>query len=377
MNNETTPKSSFLQRLTYLLLFSVLLVHILVQSKHILYPIVLALLFSYFIFPLVNYLETKIRFPRILAIISSFLLFGIILYGVGNLFVNQIKNFGLDLPMLKEQVRQNINAFQSMITDKYVISQEEQNTWLREKIISILENSNITLSKIVISATGTIEALIFIPIFSFFMLNYRERGKNFILMLVKIRHGELTESLLQQISKVTIKYVSGVAIVMGILAISHAIAFSIIGIKYALVIAILTASISIIPYFGTLVSAIIPLFFAAVTQGNPYVLLAIVIYFWIIIFIDHNILTPTIVGGNVALNPLITILGIIIAANIWQIPGMIVIVPILAVIKIVCDNVEKLKPWGYLLGSEKQSNSLNRIKKLIQERKLQRKKQEN
>ena len=377
MNNFTSSRGSFLQRLTYVLLFSVLLVHILVQSKHILYPIVLALLFSYFIFPLVNYLETKVRFPRILAIISSFLLFGVILYGAGNLFVNQIKHFGLDLPLLKEQVRQNINAFQSMITDKYVISQEEQNTWLREKIISILENSNLTLSKIVISATGTIEALILIPIFSFFMLNYRERGKNFILMLVKIRHGELTESLLQQISKVTMKYVSGVATVMIILAISHAIAFSIIGIKYALVIAILTASVSIIPYFGTLVSAVIPLFFAAVTQGNPYVLLAIIIYFWIIIFIDHNILTPTIVGGNVALNPLITILGIIIAANIWQIPGMIVVVPILAVIKIICDNVEKLKPWGYLLGSEKQSTSMERIKKLIQERRQLRKKQDN
>ncbi|MCF6242905.1 MAG: AI-2E family transporter [Bacteroidales bacterium] len=369
MENSLPKRSSFLERLTFLLLFSVLLVYILVVAKHILYPIVLALLFSYFIFPLVNFLETKAKFPRVLAILSSFVLFGIILFGVGHLFITQIKHFSGDMPHLKEQVKLNIAHLQSFINSKYVISPEDQNSWLRQKVIGILETSNINLSKIVLSATGTIEALIFIPIFSFFMLNYRERGKNFILMLVKIRHGELTESLLQQISKVTIKYVSGVAIVMGILAFSHAIAFSIIGLQYAVVIAVITASISIIPYFGTLASAVIPLFFAGVTQGNPYVMLALVIYFWIIVFIDHNILTPIIVGGNVALNPLITIIGIIVAANIWQIPGMIVIVPILAVIKIICDNVEKLKPWGYLLGTEKRSSTLKRIRQIIDERK--------
>jgi len=281
------------------------------------------------------------------------------------------------MPHIKEQVKNNIAAFQSFINNKYIISPEDQNSWLREKVIDVLEGSNLTLTKIVMTATGTIEALVFIPIFSFFMLTYRERGKNFILMLVKVRHGELTESLLQQISKVTIKYVSGVAIVVGILAFSHAVAFSIIGIKYAVVIAIITASVSIIPYFGTLVSGLIPLFFAAVAQGDPYVLLAIVIYFWIIIFIDHNILTPTIVGGNVALNPLITIIGIIVAANIWQIPGMIVVVPILAVVKIICDNVEKLKPWGYLLGSETHSLAIERIYNIINAQKKKKKKKTN
>ena len=329
----------------------------------------MALFFSYFIFPLVNFLELKARFPRFLAILSSFLLFGIILYGVGNLLVSQIKHFTSDMPNLKQQINQNIAAFQSFIDNKYIISPKEQNSWLREKIIELVENSNLTLSKIVITATGTIEALVFIPVFSFFMLNYRERGKNFILMLVKRHHGKLTEDLLQQISKVTIKYLSGLATVMGILAVSHSIAFSIIGIKYAVVIAVITASISIIPYFGTLVSAIIPLFFAAISQANPYVLLALIIYFWIIVFIDHNILTPTIVGGNVALNPLITIIGLIVAGNIWQIPGMIVIVPILAVIKIICDNVEKLKPWGYLLGEEKHDLLLDRIKRVLQNKK--------
>jgi len=358
-------KKSFLSRITFLLILGVLFVYVLIEAKQILYPIMLALLFSYFIFPLVNFFETKLRFPRVLAILTGFLLFAVVLFTVGNIVVGQIKNFTTDMPALKEQANSNISTFQYFITDSFGVGIDEQNLWLREKVEGLFESGNKTLSNIFLKATWLIEALVLIPIFSFFMLSYRERGKNFILMLVKSRNGKLTEKLLKQISKVTIKYVSGVMTVMAILAISHSVALSIIGVKYAIVLALFAASLSIIPYFGTMISLLIPLLFAAVTQDNPYVLLFIILYFWAIIIIDHNILTPTIVGGNVSLNPFITILGIIIAGTIWQIAGMIVIVPTLAVVKIICDNVEKLKPWGYLLGTDPHKLPIDRIKKLF------------
>lgn len=362
-------KKSLLTRFTTLLLFSILLVYTLIVAKQILYPIVLALLFSYFIFPLVNLLETRLKFPRILAILLSFFVFAAILFSVAHLVVAQIKNFSENLPALKAQATENLAAFQYFITDKFGLSQKEQNLWLQEKVSYLFESGNETLTHIFLKASLTVEALVFIPIFSFFMLIYRERAKNFIMMLVESQNGELTENLLQQISKVTIKYVSGIMTVVAILAVSHAIALNIIGVKYAFVLALLTASLSIIPYFGTAVSMLVPISFAAITQDNPYVLLFIGLYFWIIIIIDHNILTPTIVGGNVSLNPFITILGIIIAGTVWQIPGMIVIVPVLAVIKIVCDNVEKLKPWGYLLGSKPHTLFFDKLKGLIEKRK--------
>ncbi len=364
MQQFMDTRKSFLARLTTLLFFGVLLVYVLIVAKQILYPIILAILFSYFIFPLVDFLATRLKFPRILAILVSFLLFAIVLFTVGNLVVVQIKTFMVDIPALKEQAISNIASFQYFITDKSGVGVDEQNLWFREKVQSLFESSK-TVSNVFLKATWIVEVLILIPIFSFFMLSYHERGKNFILMLVKSRNGELTEKLLQQVSKVTIKYVSGVITVVAILAISHAVAFSIIGVKYAIVIAILTASISIIPYFGTMVSVFLPLLFASATQDNPYVLLFIILYFWAIIIIDHNILTPTIVGGNVSLNPFITILGIIIAGTIWQIAGMIVIVPTLAVVKIICDNVEKLKPWGYLLGVDTHTMKFNKFKHLI------------
>ncbi|MEA2042610.1 MAG: AI-2E family transporter, partial [Bacteroidota bacterium] len=337
-------------------------VYVLIIARQILYPIVLALLFSYFIYPLVSLLENKLRFPKSLAALTGLIVFGGFMYGVGNLIAAQVNVFVGDFPVLKEQALKNFDALQVFVYDNFGITAVDQNLWMKEKIAEIFESGGEILSGVLHKATGALEALIFIPIFSFFMLSYRHRGYNFVLKLVEKRDGDLTEKLLEQISKVTIKYVTGVLSVVAILAVSHSTALSIIGVKYAIILGIFAAVFSVIPYFGTLIGGLVPLLVSAATMGNPYILVAIMLYFWAIIFIDHNILTPMIVGGNVSLNPFITILGIIIASTIWGIPGMIVVVPVLAVVKIVCDNIEGLKPWGYLLGGEDHGVFFDKVK---------------
>jgi predicted PurR-regulated permease PerM len=181
-------------------------------------------------------------------------------------------------------------------------------------------------------------------------------------MLAEKQNGKLTDNLLKQISKVTTRYVVGVLTDVAILATSHSIFLTIIGLKYSIAIGIMTAMLSFIPYFGTLVSGIIPFTFSLLISTNPYMPLLIILYFWIITFVDHNILIPTIIGGNVHLNPLITILSIIAAGTIWGIPGMIIVIPAIGIIKIICDNVEGLEPYGYVLGIETNQKALNKLK---------------
>lgn len=357
-------RRSLLQRLTFFLIFAVLSVYILIIAKQLLYTIVLSVLFSYFIFPLVNLFESKLRLPRPLSILISLILFGGFMYGVGNIIAAQIKVFVADFPELKVQALNNLDALQVFINDKFDVSIVEQQTWAKNKVKEFFASGGETIFSVFQGAAGALEVVIFIPIFSFFMLSYRDRAENFVYQLAKKRNGNLTKKLLNQISKVTIKYVTGVLSIVAIMAISHSIALSIIGVKYAIILGVMAALMSVIPYFGTLVGGAIPLVISAVTVGDPTMLLMIILYFWAMIFIDHNILTPTIVGGKVSLNPFITILGIIIAGKIWGIPGMIVIVPILAVIKIVCDNIERLKPWGYILGTDDHGEPFGKIKQL-------------
>ena len=368
MNSKKNSKS-FLIQITAFLIFAALFVYILIVAKQILYPIVLAVLFSYLLYPLANFLEKKARFPRALSILVTLLVFLALIFGLGNLLVAQIRVFAADFPILKEQAIANLENLQAFIEKRFGVAVDEQELWLRDRISIFFESSGELIKSMLHVATGTLEAVILIPIFSFFMLLYRDRAKTFLFKLVEKEDGKLTHKVLDQISKVTIRYVGGVLSVVFILAISHSIALSIIGVKYAIVLGIMAASISIIPYLGTPLSAVIPLTFSIIAHDSIYMPIFIILYFWAAMFVDHNFLTPTIVGGNVSLNPLITILSIIIAATIWGIPGMIVIVPVIAVIKIICDNIPELEPYGYILGIDQHGFSMKKIRKLFTKKK--------
>ncbi len=348
-----------ISKITLTLLFFIILIFILIVGKNFLYPLAIALLLSYLFFPLASFFEKKLKLPRIIAVLLTLFLGLALIFVIGEFIVIQIKSFIRDFSAIKAQAVENLNLLQINIEKYFNFPIKAQEQWFKLQMTNFLDSSNKFFSNILKTMTGTIGRLVFIPIFSFFMLLYRDRGKIFILKISK-KESKFTEQLLDQISKITIKYVTGVLTVVAILAVSHSIALSIIGVKYAIFLGIFAASISIIPYFGTLASTLIPLSFSLILNNNPYEPLWIIIYFLIINSIENNILTPTITGGNVNLNPFITILGLILGAMIWGIPGMIIIIPTLGVIKIICDNTKGLEAYGYILGLERKPRKIIR-----------------
>ncbi len=354
-------KLTGIERFTFVLLSTVLLVYALIVAKHFLYPIAISVLLAYLLYPIAEFLELKLKLPRALAVILAILFAFAVLYTVGNFFAYQIKKMVADFPILKKTAVENLKNLQSFVETKFHISIEEQEAWIQKQITKLFEEGGQILTIVSVKAIGTLEAILLMPVYVFFMLFYRDRWRNFILMLAEKQNSKLTERLLEQISKVTTRYMVGVLTDVTILATLHSTFLTIIGLKYSIAIGIMTAMFSFIPYFGTLVSGIVPLTFSLLISSNPYMPLFIILYFWIITFVDHNIFIPTIVGGNVDLNPLITILGIIAAGTIWGIPGMIVIIPTIAVIKIICDNVEGLDAYGYVLGVDTGGKSREKL----------------
>ena len=86
--------------------------------------------------------------------------------------------------------------------------------------------------------------------------------------------------------------------------------------------------------------------------------------FVIIQFLENNILTPNITGRYVNLNPLFTIIIIIIGGLIWGIVGMFVIIPLTAMVKIILDNFNPSKPYAYLIGADQNEKGTKWIIKL-------------
>ena len=139
---------------------------------------------------------------------------------------------------------------------------------------------------------------------------------------------------------------------MCIVAAVVCIAFWMLGIKYALLLGLITGLFNIIPYIGIFTAMLLSVLITFATGAAAGKLLLVITSILITHLVDSNILLPVIVGSKVKINPLITVLGVVLGEMIWGISGMFLSIPVIAVLKIIFDRVESLKSWGILLGEE-------------------------
>jgi predicted PurR-regulated permease PerM len=326
------------------------------------------MLFAYLLFPVERFLEIRLNFPRIIANLITILLtigfFSLVIWVI----YSQFKLMVDDLPSLKRRMATNIFDLHVFIEKITGFSAIKQKMYLSEGISGLLESGSPSIPKIFSATTGTVVRTALMPVFVFFMLYYRDKAYNFIMMITKKDSQETVKTILQQVSEVTKQYVGGVFLVILILCFLNSFGLYVIGIEYPIFFGIVSAFCCAIPYFGTIIGFFFPMMFSLVTMDSPTYALGVIVLFFIIQFTENNILTPSIVGNNVRLNPFIIVLSLISGAMIWNVAGMLVIVPIVAVFRIICENVDKLKPYAFLLGiegTEKHAVTIEKIKSLF------------
>ncbi|PVY42493.1 AI-2E family transporter [Pontibacter virosus] len=339
------------KKLTYWLLFSVLLVFVLVEAREFLYPIVMALLFAYLLYPVVKRLENW-GIPRLLAnfvtIITAMALFA----GLLLLLYKQLSVFLTDFPQLKEKALANIDLLQAHIDRKFGDESQANERWLRLQVSNAMDLSGSAITNILLATTNTITKFALMPVYIFLMLYYRNKFETFLFKaLSSHRHGKV-KVMIDEISSVTKHYMGGVVIVILILCVINSAGLLIIGVEYAILLGIVSAFINFIPYFGTLIGGAVPLLYTLVVQGDPQKTLAVLLFFLVVQFTENNILTPNITGSRVNINPLFTILSIIVGGMLWGLPGMFVAVPIMGMFKIYFDNSPNLQAYSFMLGTE-------------------------
>ena len=139
--------------------------------------------------------------------------------------------------------------------------------------------------------------------------------------------------------------------------IMYSIGFSIVGVKYAILFAIICGLLEIVPFVGNLAGNLLTVLMVVVQGGGTGMVVGVVITYLIVQFLQTYLLEPLVVGAEVNINPLFTIMILVIGELIWGIPGMVLAIPLLGIIKIICDHVPALKPYGYLIGSDKKRRS--------------------
>jgi predicted PurR-regulated permease PerM len=164
----------------------------------------------------------------------------------------------------------------------------------------------------------------------------------------RTEHGTVAEVLVE--SKTVIQsYLIGLLIETAIVAALNAIGLLILGVDYAILLGFIGALLNIIPYVGGLIALSLAVVMALVTKPPTYALLVMAM-FLLIQLIDNNFLVPKIVASKVRLNALVSLIAVLCGGALWGIPGMFLSIPLLAIIKVIFDRIEPLKPWGFVLG---------------------------
>ncbi|MBN1416620.1 MAG: AI-2E family transporter [Bacteroidales bacterium] len=333
-------------RLTFVMLSIMLLIYAIILAKEFLYPLAFGILLSYLLYPIVNFLEKK-GTPRILAILTGILFAALVFTFIGIFIFKRISLFTDELPFFRQKMIDHIDQFQSFINHELGIPGNS----LKEFLLGNLMNVGTQSEKIFSATTGTIFIILMQPVYIFLFLYYRTKFAYFILKITGRNNRPIVVKILKEIATVVTRYMLGVTTVVLILCVFNSAGYILIGIKYPLLMGVVSALFSFVPYFGNFIGGSIPFLFALLTEDSLKYSVRIIIFVYIVHLLENNILSPNIVGNNVRINPFVIIIGLIMGGMIWGLPGMLVIIPFLAMLKIIFKDIPSMQPYSYLLGT--------------------------
>lgn len=340
------------QKLFFALTFIIGLFAVMVVAKSILIPLSLALLIAFILYPIVKRLESW-GLNKLFAAFLSLLVVFAILGGVITLFSTEIMSLADELNSFTEKIMStfsdaivfvngNVNFMEDLNKDELV---ENGKKWLEESSGALLKN---TFNSTAAFLTGLLSTIIF----TFLFLIYSRGLTNaFVAFGDKENKGKVFK-MLKNIQSVGKKYLTGMFLLILILGCANSIGLWIIGIDSPFLFGFLAATLSIVPFVGTTIGATIPTLYAFMSFDSLWMPAAVIILFWGIQVIESNFLSPKIVGSNLNVNALVAILSLLIGAAVWGVAGMILFLPFAAMLKVVCEEFDQLKPIALLIGND-------------------------
>lgn len=355
MNTQPSSPSNnypFWLRSTVTLAGLSLLIVMLNYGKFILMPLSFAAFLSMLMSPAVNWLEKK-GLNRALSISITMFLAIAALVGVISLISSQFVQFAERVPEVTERLKVTIVDGIQFLEDRIGISQEQQSNYLEKGVSNLIDRSGSYVSSIVGATTSTFTLLALLPIFTFFMLYYKDMYHTFFHKVFeqKDRLNRIDE-VIDNVQDVTQNYLVGLLTVIGILAIMNITGLLIVGLEHAFFFGFFAALMAIIPYIGIFIGGLPPFLFALLLGESIWQPVFVITVFGIVQFLEGNFITPRIVGSKVSINPFMALLALIIGGEIWGISGMILFVPFIGILRVIFEEIDGMRPYGYILGNE-------------------------
>ena len=302
----------------------------------VLKPLVLGLVFTYLFTPLVDFFEKKLlpaikkpQAARVLAVILNYL---VVLLAIG-----------LILSIIVATVTQSVSSLRPAEIKQYLAGLQEQFSAFWSTIEKQLESMNINLGslgellgKVFNGVKSGASTLLFAVIFSIYFLIDRkifEYWKDVLATFTSEKTREHIRVFAKDCNRVFSGYIRGQSIDACIVGALSSIALLIAGIPYAVVIGILTGLGNLVPYVGPVVG-FGSLIIVCLAEGSVRHLIIGGIILALVMFIDGNIIGPRLLSSNVEVHPVLVIVALLAGGRLGGIVGMLIAVPVAALIKI-------------------------------------------
>lgn len=338
----------------YLKLASILVaviatVYILFVLRETIIPLAFSVLLAILLHPVCTWLERH-RVPRIGAILLSILALFVVLVVLIYVVSIQIGSFAEELPRITEKAETILDQTLTMGERYLNISRSQQVSEAKKYMINALSEGRAVLLNTLVTTTGAISTFILIPLYIFFLLLYRHFFRRFIHKVFKSVPNAELNLLLKKIYDVIKSYLSGLFLVILIVGVLNSIGLLILGIPHAIFFGFLAGFLILIPYIGILIGSVLPALLSVVTMDSPWYAVGVIGVMSFVQFLEGNFITPNIVGSKVSVNPLAAIVALFLGGQLWGLAGLILALPVTAILKVIFDAIPSLEPFGFLLG---------------------------
>ena len=325
------------------------LLAILYVAQSIILPLIFSFIIAILLNPVVNFF-VRIRINRVVAIIITMLLTIIIIAAFGAFIYTQAVNFSDSWPLFVKKFTVILNQTISYASGYLNIQPQIIHAWITKTEHELININGSSIGQTIVSVSSIVAAIVLIPVYIFVILYYKPLLIEFSHKLFNEEHQSQVGVIVTQTKSVVQHYLVGLIIEALIVGSLNALGLLLLGIQYAILLGVLGALLNMIPYIGGLIAIALFMMVALVTKSSPWFALYVLGVHTFIQIIDNDFIVPKIVASKVKINALFSILVVLVGNALWGIPGMFLSLPLLAIVKVIFDHIESMKPWGFLLG---------------------------
>jgi predicted PurR-regulated permease PerM len=342
-------KIPFYAKVSIFLVGLIALLAIMYIAKSIIIPIVFSIIIAILLHPVVNFF-VRLKINRVLAILLTMLITFLVIAAFGAVLLSQASRFGESWPALVGKFTSILNQTISDAADYFDKDPQKIHDWITKTQGEIVNVSTAAIGQSIVVLGNGLVILFLIPFYIFMILFYQPILIEFVRMISGSKYQSHVKGMVSQIKTVIQRYLVGLFIEAVLMAAMNTAALLILGIEYAFILGILAALLNVIPYIGGIIAVAMPMMVALVTKPSPWYAFYVLAAYYFIQLIDNHYIVPYIVASKIKINALFSVIVVLVGNAIWGIPGMFLSMPLLAIIKLICDHIEPLKPWGFLLG---------------------------